>query len=67
MRLSVGITGHRETNLAYRDNALGVEAALTSIFAALDSGAAQGIKPRLHALLALGADLLAVEIALRSG
>lgn len=67
MRLSVGITGHRETNLAYRDNTHGIEAALERVFAAIDAGAADDAKPRLHALLALGADLLAVEIALGRG
>lgn len=67
MRLSLGITGHRETNLAYRDNTDGIEAALERVFAALDAGAADDAKPRLHALLALGADLLAVEIALGRG
>lgn len=67
MRLSVGITGHRETNSAYRDNIPGIEAALDSIFAALHPGKTSERAPRLHALLALGADLLAVEIALRKG
>lgn len=67
MRLSVGITGHRETNVTYRDNVLGIEAALESIFAVLDSTATKECKPRLHALLALGADLVAVETALRRG
>lgn len=65
MRLSVGITGHRETNLAYRENAAGIAAALENVFAALDTGSSQDAKPRLHALLSLGADLLAVETALR--
>ena len=67
MRLSVGITGHRETNLAYRENAGAIEAALNRIFAAIDPSDSDGIKPRLHALLALGADLLAVETGLRMG
>lgn len=67
MRLSVGITGHRETNLAYHDNVFEIEATLENIFAALDLTAKKEFKPRLHALLALGADLLAVEIALRRG
>lgn len=64
MRLSLGITGHRESNLAYRDNAAGIMAALRQIFDAVELGSAQDAKPRLHALLSLGADLLAVEIAL---
>lgn len=67
MRLSVGITGHREANVAYRDNVSGIEAALGSILAALDSISTIESRPRLHALLALGADLLAVKIALAKG
>lgn len=67
MRLSVGITGHRETNLAYRDNVLGIKVALKSVFSAFDTTRNGDVVPRLHALLALGADLLAVEIALARG
>ena len=67
MRLNVGITGHRETNVAYRDNASGITVALESIFASLDYTVNEECMPRLHALLALGADLLAVEIALQRG
>jgi hypothetical protein len=67
MRLSVGITGHRETNISYRENVPGIEAALDRIFAALQSEKPSERAPRLHALLALGADLLAVEIALHKG
>ena len=67
MRLSVGITGHRANNLAYSDNASGIEGALDSVFAAIDSSKNEEVKPRLHALLALGTDLMAVEIALRRG
>lgn len=67
MRLSVGITGHRETNSAYRENAIGIEAALAKLFSAIDAADITEHKPRLHALLALGADLLAVDIALRMG
>ena len=67
MRLSLGITGHRETNDAYRENAIAVEAALCRLFTAIDAAAIKDYKPRLHALLALGADLLAVDVALRMG
>lgn len=67
MRLSLGITGHRETNPTYRDNAPAIEATLKILFAAV-GGAVEGApKPRLHTLLALGTDLLAVEIALAMG
>ncbi|MGL5838572.1 MAG: hypothetical protein ACRCY3_08745 [Sphingorhabdus sp.] len=67
MRLSVGITGHRETNNIYRENITGIESALTELFVGIDKIAMKGFKPRLHALLALGADLSAVQIALRLG
>ena len=56
MRLSLGITGHRDTNLAYHDNAAGIAAALNQLFDASDGGSAERAKPRLHALLALGAE-----------
>lgn len=64
MRLSLGITGHRESNAAYHANHSGVDAALRSLFAAMESAAGDTGKPRLHALLSPGADLLGVEIAL---
>ena len=71
MRLSLGITGHRDTNLAYSDNVDEVHAALLRLFGAVEVDAGVGLgsalKPRLHALLSLGADLQAVEIALRLG
>lgn len=67
MRLSLGITGHRETNPTYRDNAPVIEATLKALFAAVDQVIGAAPKPRLHTLLALGTDLLAVEIALAMG
>jgi hypothetical protein len=67
MRLSLGITGHRETNAAYRANADAVSANLERLLTALESGEVDAPKPRLHALLALGVDLLAVELALDRG
>jgi hypothetical protein len=67
MRLSLGITGHRDSNAAYRENAVEIEACLHRIFDAIDRDVRPDAKPRLHALLSLGADLQAVEIALRLG
>lgn len=64
MRLSLGITGHRDSNAAYQANHSGVEAALRALFEAIESAAGDSGKPRLHALLSPGADLLGVEIAL---
>jgi hypothetical protein len=67
MRLSLGITGHRDTNAAYRDHAANIGTCLFGVFNAIDQGIVVDQKPRLHALLSLGADLQAVEIALRLG
>ncbi|MFM2409706.1 MAG: hypothetical protein RL481_534, partial [Pseudomonadota bacterium] len=64
MRLSLGITGHRDSNAAYHANRTAVEAALRSLFKAIESATIDAAKPRLHALLSPGADLLAVELAL---
>lgn len=67
MRLSLGITGHRETNQAYRDHVGEIESALTKLFTEVSGVSTDQNKPRLHALLALGTDLLAVESALAMG
>jgi hypothetical protein len=67
MRLSLGVTGHRDTNSAYRDNIERVEASLLRLFGTIGEGYLSTQNPRLHALLSLGADLQAVEIALRLG
>lgn len=64
MRLSLGITGHRDSNPAYHANHAGVETALRSLFETIESAACGSGKPRLHALLSPGADLLGVELAL---
>jgi hypothetical protein len=67
MRLSLGITGHRDTNAAYRENAANIGERLRRVFNAIDQSIADDKKPRLHALLSLGADLQSVEIALQLG
>ncbi|MBL0925124.1 MAG: hypothetical protein IBJ12_11755 [Sphingomonadaceae bacterium] len=67
MRLSLGITGHRDSNPVYRGNAVEIEAQLRCIFDAVDRDTPADAKPRLHALLSLGADLQAVEMALALG
>jgi hypothetical protein len=64
MRLSLGITGHRDSNAAYHANRSAVEAALRSLFKTIEGATSDAAKPRLHALLSPGADLLAVELAL---
>ncbi len=66
LRLTVGITGHRETNPAYAANRDAITASLAALLAELDA-ASGDVKPRLHSLLANGADLAAVEAALVRG
>jgi hypothetical protein len=67
MRLGFGITGHRDSNPAYRTNSEGIERSLSRLFGSIDAAADVTLKPRLHALLSLGTDLLAVEMALGIG
>jgi hypothetical protein len=67
MRLGFGITGHRDTNPAYGANSDGIKRSLNSLFGTIDAAVAANMKPRLHALLSLGTDVLAVEMALSMG
>lgn len=70
-RLCIGVTGHRPGNAALDANSDRIEAALIDIFDAADRVAARrgqvATVPRLHSLLAFGADLMAVERALDRG
>ena len=71
-RLCVGITGHRAGNASLRANRDGVRAELSRIFDAIDAAGARqspaaAAAPRLHSLLAHGADLAAVELAFDRG
>lgn len=70
-RLCVGITGHRYSNPVFGRNHAAIDVALGSIFDAIDTVVArqsEAVAPtRLHSLLAHGADLMAVEQALRRG
>ena len=65
MRLSVGITGHRDNNPVFREHIHAVEHSIDGIFTVLDTHHAPDLKPRLYALLSLGTDMIAVETALR--
>ncbi len=67
LRLSLGITGHRESNGIFASNRQGIETALADLFSALDKRADPQQMPRLHSLLAMGTDLMAVETALARG
>lgn len=70
-RICIGITGHREGNVAFAANQAAIGASLERLFAAVDRVTARQSElvgtTRLHALLAMGTDLNAVEQALRRG
>ena len=68
-RLCIGVTGHRDSNLAFDDMREGVAAALVAIFDIADAraAAAGAAGTRLLSLLANGSDLMAVEHALARG
>lgn len=70
-RLCVGITGHRYSNSVFNRNHAAVDAVLGRIFDIFDAVLSRQSDPiaptRLHSLLAHGADLMAVEQALRRG
>ncbi|MGB8327047.1 MAG: hypothetical protein WCE48_05655, partial [Steroidobacteraceae bacterium] len=73
IRLSVGVTGHRDNNPAFFAHRARIAAVLAAVFDAIDAAVAGHpaiVEPRLiartrlHTLLAYGADLLSVELAL---
>lgn len=73
-RLSLGVTGHRESNRSFAGHAAEVEAVLGQLFARIDelvakeAGALGGMAPtRLNNLLASGIDQLAASAALQRG
>ncbi len=76
MRLSLGVTGHRETNAAFAANRARIAATLAAIFAAIDTVVASepqllgpgSVAPtRLHSLLVDGLDQMAATQALERG
>ncbi|HEX4742041.1 MAG TPA: hypothetical protein VH353_11980 [Caulobacteraceae bacterium] len=76
LRLSVGITGHRHANAAFAANQTGIEETVRAVFSAIDGvlaatpallGPGPASRPRLHSLLAEGADQLAAALALERG
>lgn len=70
-RLSIGVTGHREGNRAFSENRAGIEAMLGTVLDSIEEAAARipgaAARPRLHSLLAPGADAMAIEHALARG
>lgn len=70
-RLCLAITGHRESNPAFAANREAVSASLAMLFDAADAitkKQAEGAAPtRLFSLLAHGADLMAVDQAIKRG
>jgi hypothetical protein len=76
VRIGVGVTGHRVGHAAFDTRAARIEAVLAQLFAAIDAAALQVVEAvapgrraptRLHTLLALGTDAVAVELALARG
>jgi len=68
MRLCVGVTGHRDGNATFAGNRAVIETSLAALFDAIDAAAAAlpgaPAPTRLHSLLAPGADMMAMELAL---
>ena len=68
VRLCVGVTGHRDGNAALAANRAAIETSLAAVFEAIDAAAPSlpgGVaRTRLHSLLAPGADMMAIELAL---
>lgn len=69
--LAIGITGHRASNASFRAHAPAIAAALTEIFARIETIADSlpGTRGavRLHSLLVDGTDQVAAELALAQG
>lgn len=62
--LTLAVTGHRDTNPEYDANKDDIRKVLSEIFALIDALTETARTTRLHSLLAQGADLMAVELAL---
>jgi hypothetical protein len=76
IRLSLGVTGHRSSNVAFAANRAAIEATLQEIFSKIDAATAQAFdkqpgsttaKTRLHSLLVDGLDQLAAHQGLELG
>lgn len=76
VRLSLGVTGHRQANAAFAANLAGVERALAEVLDHIAAvvaatpevlGAGSVAPIRLHSILANGADQIAAEMALVRG
>ena len=76
IRLSIGVTGHREGNAAFAANRVAIEATLTAIFDAITAAVAaeppllgpDSLAPtRLHSMLVDGLDQMASHQALSRG
>ena len=67
-RLSIGVTGHRDSNAAFIANRGEIATALGAVFQAVEGAAARlpgrGGRTRLHSLLAPGVDMMAIEQAI---
>jgi hypothetical protein len=66
-RLTLAITGHRDTNAVYSANRERIRTVLAELYVLIDKATQSSGQTRLHSLLAQGADLMAVELALQHG
>ncbi len=67
LAFSLGVTGHRCSNAAFRKHEAAIEVALRRLFADVAKAASGASEIRMHTLLAHGADLMAAELALERG
>lgn len=76
LQLGIGLTGHRDSHPVFSANRDAIAETLGSIFAGIDAiidasrvevAPCPVAKPRLHSLLAYGADLMSVKVALSRG
>lgn len=66
-RLTLAITGHRDSHAEFAANKAAIETALSDIFVAIEARTTGARTTRIYSLLAQGADTMAVELALQKG
>lgn len=66
-RLTLAITGHRDSHPTFNANSETIRTTLANIFATIESQTSGAGTTRIHSLLAQGADIMAVELALEKG
>lgn len=66
-RLTLAVTGHRDSHPPFDAHKERIAATLSGIFAAIEAQTSGAGTTRIHSLLAQGADIMAVELALEKG